>query len=77
MTAVRYFEALQIWDWVQWRLSIDLWLEAQQYLRGSAAPTPTDPQLAQGLALLLNPGTPRSTKLSLIKQLLDIIKSLS
>lgn len=68
-------EAAQIWDWIQWRLTPDLWLEAQQSIRDANAPTPSDPALASGLAELLNPLTLRSRKLVLLQQLLNIIKN--
>jgi hypothetical protein len=71
----RALQAHQIWDWIQWRLPADLWLEAQQAIRSQSPPTPTDPVLAAGLAELLAPGTTRARRLQLLGQLLTIIKN--
>lgn len=71
----RALEARQIWDWIQWRLPADLWLEAQQILRDTNPPTPSDPALASGLAELLSAGTTRARKLQLLQQLLLLIKN--
>lgn len=71
----RALEAQQIWDWIQWRLPADIWLEAQQAIRDPSPPTPLDPQLAAGLAELLDPLTTRARQLQLLGQLLNIIKN--
>jgi hypothetical protein len=71
----RYLEALQVWDWIQFRLPPALWLEAQQVLRSNNPPTPSDPQIAAGLAELLLPGTTNARRLELLQQLLTIIKN--
>lgn len=75
MTTARYYEARQLWDWIQWRLPPAVWLEAQQVLRDANPPPLTDPELVQGLATLLNPATTNAQKLTLIRQLLLIIKN--
>jgi hypothetical protein len=71
----RYLEAVQIWDWIQWRLPADLWLEAQQSIRDASPPVVQDPALVSGLAELQNAGTTRARKLQLLGQLLTIIKN--
>ncbi len=73
----RYFEAIQIWEWIQWRLPPDLWLKAQQVLREESPPTPQDPALAAGLTELLDSRTTDARKLQLVQQLLTIIKNRS
>ncbi|RPH70245.1 hypothetical protein EHM76_06685 [bacterium] len=75
MTTIRKMEAMSIWDWIQWRLPPEVWLAAQDVLHGTAMPTPTDPQLAAGLAELVNPTTTNTRKLTLIRQLLNILKN--
>lgn len=69
----RFLEAKLIWEWIQWRLPADVWLEAQQVLAGNQ-PTVTDPVLSAGLTELLAAGTTRARKLQLLRQLLNIIK---
>lgn len=70
-------EADQIWDWIQWRLPADIWLEAQSRLRSPSPPTPADPLLAAMLAELQDPLTTRARRLQLLEQLLRIIKTRS
>lgn len=74
MTTIRKMEALSIWDWIQWRLPPEVWLEAQDVLHNATMPSPTDPQLAAGFAELINPATTNARKLILLRQLLNIIK---
>lgn len=73
----RYFEARQIWNWLQWRIPIDLWMEAQRILYDEDPSTPRDPELVAGLAELQNPATTRARKLVLLRQLLTIVKNQS
>jgi hypothetical protein len=76
MTAplTRNEEALIIWDWVKYRLPPNLFLEALQELHSGPVPVIQDPQLAAGLAQLTNPQTPNTTRLSLLRQLVTIIR---
>ena len=75
MSLLRYSDAIRVWDWIQWRLPADLWMEAQQVLHDANPPTPTDPVLAAGLAELIAPGTTRARRLQLLQQLLTFIKN--
>ncbi len=70
----RALQAKQIWDWIQWRLPADVWMEAQQTLHPTQ-PVPSDPTLAAGLAELVNPSTTRARRIQLLQQLLTIIKN--
>jgi hypothetical protein len=74
MTTTRVIEAKGIWDWIQWKLPPEVWLEAQDVLHSQTQPNPTDPQLASGLAELLNPATTTARRKTLIRQLLLIIR---
>ena len=67
-------EALQVWLWLQFRLPPDVWFEAQRIL-SPAMPTPTNPQLAQGLAAILDSRTLPAVRLQLLEQLLLTIKN--
>lgn len=70
----RALQAKQIWDWLQWRLPADVWMEAQQVLHPTQ-PVPSDPVLVAGLAEILDPSTTRARRLQLLRQLLTIIKN--
>lgn len=72
----RNIEALQIWAWIAPRLPPDVWLACQDVLKDPTQPNPTDPDLAAGLAELLNPSTTNNRKLVLLRQLLNIIKNI-
>lgn len=74
VNATRYFEAQQIWAWIQWRLPPSEWMEAQQVLTGPQ-PTPTDPTLSAGLTELLNPLTLRVRRIELLGDLLRYIRN--
>lgn len=74
--AVNLLEALQIWDWVQWQLPPDLWLECQSRLRSPTPPTPSDPLLAALLNELQNPQTTRQRRLQLLEMLLRYVNRL-
>jgi len=69
----RELEAVQVWQWLRWRLPPDLYMEAQQALEGEA-PQPQDPQIAAGFAELRDPATSRARRLQLLRQLLRTIK---
>lgn len=73
MSGTRYYEALLIWTWIQWKLPPQLWFDAQEQLAG-AQPTITTPALASGLQQLLNPATTTQQRLLLLRDLLQIIK---
>ena len=68
-------EAKQLWDWVQWRLPADLWLEAQQILRDSATPNPTTAPVIQVRDVLVNPASTRQQKLNALNNLLLAIRN--
>lgn len=74
MTTTRVIEAKGIWDWIQWKLPPEVWLEAQDVLHNQTRPAPTDPQLAAGLAELLDPSTTIARRKTLIRQLLLVIR---
>lgn len=71
----RYLEAQQIWDWIQWRLAPDVWIECQQVLRPDTPPVVSDPALSAGLAEILKASTTRARRITLLRQLLSIIKN--
>jgi hypothetical protein len=70
----RALQAKQVWDWLQWRLPADVWMEAQQVLTPTR-PTPSDPVLAAGLTEILAPETTQTRRIQLLQQLLTIIKN--
>lgn len=75
-TTISLFEAMQIWDWVQWRLPPDLWLECQGKLRSPSPPVPTDPLLAALFEELLSTQTTRQRRLQLLELLLRYLNRL-
>lgn len=70
----RYFEAQQIWNWIQWRLPPSEWMEAQQVLHPGPPPV-TDPILSAGLAEIQAPGTTRARRIELLGDLLLYIRN--
>lgn len=74
MNLTRYYEALIIWAWLQWRLPPQLWFDAQRAIAGETPPTVSTPALANGLAQILDPKTTNPQRLVLLQQLLQVIK---
>lgn len=73
----RYLDAVQVWEWIKWRLPPSLYMEAQQVLFRGPQPTPTDPVVAAGFAEVLNPATTNARRLELLQQLLVFIRDRS
>ena len=69
-----YFEALQVWNWIQFQLPPAIWFQAQAQVIGPA-PTPQEPNIAAHLANLQSPATPTPQVLAILADLLTIIKA--